>query len=87
MVIGHEIYLSYNKHYCSNAKALSLMQLNMDPFIQMLFKMLFVLCSLQKKFENFSCHLKDISRSFQDQLKITNVTVLVSHSVIAWKLH
>ena len=55
--------------------------------MQILFKMLLVLCSLQKKFENFSCHLKVISRSFQGQLKITNATVLVSHSVIAWKLH
>ena len=59
----------------------------MDPFMQILFKMLFMLSILQKKFENFSCHLKVISRSFQSRIKITNVTVLVSHSVIAWKLH
>ena len=29
MVIYHEVYLSYKKGYCSNAKALSLMQPNM----------------------------------------------------------
>ena len=55
--------------------------------MQILFKMLFVLCILQKKFEKFSCHLKAISRSFQVQLKIANVTVMVSNSEITWKLH
>ena len=32
MVLDHEVYLSYKKGYCSNAKALSLIQLNIaDP--------------------------------------------------------
>ena len=57
-----------------NIKSLKLFQfccfflqllLDMYPFMQILFKMLFVLYSLQKKFENFSV----TSRSFQGRFK------------------
>ena len=34
MVIDHEVYLSYKKDYCYNAKALSLIQLNMADLSQ-----------------------------------------------------
>ena len=34
MVIDHEVYLSYKKGNCSNAKALSLIQLNMADLPQ-----------------------------------------------------
>ena len=34
MVIDHEVYLSYKKGYCSNAKALCLIQINMADLPQ-----------------------------------------------------
>ena len=34
MVIDHEVYLSYKKGYCSYAKVLSLIQLNMTDLPQ-----------------------------------------------------